>query len=67
MEPLARSTIEAWNDYIVTRGGGGRPGLIVVSFDQRNHGSRITDPRSNEDWRSNNNTHALDMFGIIRS
>ncbi|CAF9932269.1 MAG: hypothetical protein ALECFALPRED_005253 [Alectoria fallacina] len=62
MEPVAASTINAWRE--------GRPkpknkkalGLICVSFDQRNHGSREVDALSNQAWRSGNKTHAQDMF-----
>ena len=41
-------------------------GLIAVSFDQRNHGSRKIDELANQDWRSGNERHAQDMFSIYR-
>lgn len=67
MEPVAASTINAWRE--------GRPkpknkkalGLICVSFDQRNHGSREVDALSNQAWRSGNKTHAQDMFASYRT
>ena len=37
-------------------------GLIAITFDQRNHGSRLVDNLANEAWRSGNDRHALDMF-----
>ncbi|KAF2762474.1 hypothetical protein EJ05DRAFT_471488 [Pseudovirgaria hyperparasitica] len=37
-------------------------GLIAVSFDQRNHGSRLVDKVANEAWRNGNPRHAQDMF-----
>ncbi|KAH8911922.1 hypothetical protein BR93DRAFT_33559 [Coniochaeta sp. PMI_546] len=40
-------------------------GLIVLSFDQRNHGSRLVDDRANGAWREGNERHAQDMFGVI--
>lgn len=67
MTPVAQSAIGAWNDHAVHSDPDTRPGLIAVTFDQRNHGTRLVDARSNEDWRSGNDSHALDMFGIIRS
>lgn len=41
-------------------------GLIAVSFDQRNHGTRLVDPTANEAWRSGNPRHAQDMFSVFR-
>ena len=41
-------------------------GLIAVSFDQRNHGTRKVDNLANEAWRSGNESHAQDMFSIYR-
>jgi pimeloyl-ACP methyl ester carboxylesterase len=37
-------------------------GLIAVSFDQRNHGTRLVDELANEAWRTGNDRHAIDMF-----
>lgn len=63
MAPIAAQMIRAWNER-VTEGRTGRPlkGLIAVSFDQRNHGSREVDARANMAWRENNPRHAQDMF-----
>lgn len=41
-------------------------GLLAVTFDQRNHGTREADPLSNQAWRSGNVRHAQDMFSIYR-
>ncbi|KAK6498802.1 hypothetical protein TWF481_011375 [Arthrobotrys musiformis] len=41
-------------------------GLIVASFDQRNHGARLVSTKANEAWRSGNELHAIDMFGIYQ-
>ncbi|KAF8575436.1 alpha/beta-hydrolase [Ramaria rubella] len=40
--------------------------LIVVTFDHRNHGSRLMSPIANNDWKANNDRHALDMYAIQR-
>jgi hypothetical protein len=41
-------------------------GLIAVTFDQRNHGTREIDPLVNKSWRQGNPRHAQDLFSIIR-
>ena len=41
-------------------------GIIAVSFDQRNHGTRLIDPLANEAWRQNNPRHAPDMYTIYQ-
>jgi pimeloyl-ACP methyl ester carboxylesterase len=40
-------------------------GLIAVTFDQRNHGTREVHPPANGSWRDGNESHAQDMFGVI--
>ncbi|KAH8902610.1 hypothetical protein BR93DRAFT_981961 [Coniochaeta sp. PMI_546] len=40
-------------------------GLIALSFDQRNHGSRLVDDKANKAWKEGNERHAQDMFGVI--
>lgn len=64
MEPLATSIIK---DHVQKfSNGSNQPltNLIVISFDQRNHGSREVDKRANETWVTGNKTHAQDMFSI---
>ncbi|KAF3985844.1 hypothetical protein FT663_05139 [Candidozyma haemuli var. vulneris] len=39
--------------------------LIAVTFDLRNHGSRVVDEAKNEDWAAGNDTHAIDMISAI--
>ncbi|KAL8687166.1 MAG: hypothetical protein Q9218_006586 [Villophora microphyllina] len=58
MAPLAAATLHHWNKSAES----GKVGLLAVSFDQRNHGSREVDPLSNEAWRAGNERHAQDMF-----
>lgn len=62
MEPVAALSIAHWNH----RRQPGLRGLIAVSFDQRNHGTREVDGKANQAWREGNVTHAQDMFSIIR-
>ena len=68
MEPIASSMINTWNERLQKRKDEKSAiGLIAVSFDQRNHGSREVDPLANEAWRSGNKRHAQDMFSIYRT
>lgn len=67
MEPIAFSAINTWNEHLQQSDARlSSPGLIAVSFDQRNHGSRIVNELANEDWRSGNKRHAQDMFASYR-
>ena len=66
MAPLAKSIISAWNKKLAKSGSKDSPGLITVSLDQRNHGSRMVDPIANGDWRSGDEQHAQDMFSAFR-
>lgn len=65
MEPLATMIIHDQMQRVSR--GDEKPsiGLIVVSFDQRNHGSREANKLANEEWISGNKTHAQDMFSIF--
>lgn len=63
MEPLALAAIDQWRDGNATTGN---PALIAVSFDARNHGTRLVNVLSNQDWRGGNQTHAQDIFSIFR-
>ncbi|KAL8833313.1 MAG: hypothetical protein Q9170_004338 [Blastenia crenularia] len=60
MKPLAAVVLHDWNN----RNERKELGLVAVTFDQRNHGSREVNPLSNEAWRSGNQRHAQDMFSI---
>lgn len=62
MAPLAAAGLHHWNQSEENE----KIGLIAVTFDQRNHGSRELDPLSNEAWRSGNERHAQDMFSTYR-
>jgi pimeloyl-ACP methyl ester carboxylesterase len=60
MEPIGAAAIAAWNSQ-----PNQRRGLIAVSFDQRNHGTRLQSDRANEAWGKGNKMHAQDMFSIF--
>ncbi len=63
---VAASTINAWREEKQKSKKEKALGLICVSFDQRNHGSREVNALSNEAWRGGNRTHAQDMFASYR-
>ncbi|MCJ1388987.1 hypothetical protein MMC18_001840 [Xylographa bjoerkii] len=66
MEPVAFSTINHWNQRLKQKQDRGESqGLIAISFDQRNHGSREIDPLANQAWNAGNEKHAQDMFSIF--
>lgn len=62
MGSLAAAALHDWNK----RDGCKRVGLLAVTFDQRNHGSREVAPLANEAWHAGNERHAQDMFSIYR-
>ena len=67
VQPLASHIVRSWNAHLqsqLTRNGA--RGLVAVTFDQRNHGSRQIDEVANKDWMEGNKRHAQDMFSIYR-
>lgn len=71
MAPFAAQAIHHWNERLKERATstvsrGPVKGLIAVSFDQRNHGSRLVDRLANEAWKQGNPRHAQDMFSVYR-
>lgn len=69
MMPVAGSAIMSWNSRLKQKQPRDRllaPGLIAVSLDQRNHGSRLVESMANEAWRGGNELHAQDMFSVYR-
>ncbi|KAL8938196.1 MAG: hypothetical protein Q9216_004023 [Gyalolechia sp. 2 TL-2023] len=60
MENLAAAALHHWNKREECK----RIGLLAVTFDQRNHGSREITPLANEAWHGGNELHAQDMFSI---
>ena len=62
MQDIAVSTLQAWQSHPFSS----KRGLVAISFDQRNHGTREVNSLANETWRDGNETHAQDMFSIYR-
>lgn len=69
MAPVAAAAINAWNKKLEESPSArsNAKGLIAVSFDQRNHGTRRVSKLANESWKQGNPTHAIDMFSIFRT
>lgn len=69
MAPVAAAAINAWNKKLEESSSArsNAKGLIAVSFDQRNHGTRRVSKLANESWKQGNPTHAIDMFSIFRT
>ncbi|KAF2249692.1 hypothetical protein BU26DRAFT_287744 [Trematosphaeria pertusa] len=66
MAPIAAQVVQAWNKRIAHGHAGKTPkGFIAVSFDQRNHGTRMVDKLHNQAWREGNPRHAQDMFSCF--
>ncbi|MCJ1437182.1 hypothetical protein MMC27_006567 [Xylographa pallens] len=66
MEPVAFSAINHWNQRLEQKQDRHEfQGLIAISFDQRNHGSREIEPLANQSWNAGNGKHAQDMFSIF--
>lgn len=65
MSPVASAIVHAWNQRTASFPSKPSKGLIAVSFDQRNHGSRTVDKLHNQAWREGNPRHAQDMFGCF--
>lgn len=60
MSFVAAAFINAWTSQKKP----GQRGLICVSIDQRNHGSRMVDAKANDSWSAGNENHAPDMFTL---
>lgn len=46
--------------------GGDQREFLLVSFDARNHGHRLTDAVGQKGWKQGNKRHALDLYSMIR-
>jgi hypothetical protein len=60
MAETASTCIRHWNQSPAEPSSRTR-GLLCVSFDQRNHGTRQTNALANQTWKENEN-HAVDMY-----
>lgn len=43
-----------------------RRGLIALTFDMPNHGSRLVSEKANGAWRAGNEAHAIDMLSMVK-
>ncbi|GAD92153.1 conserved hypothetical protein [Paecilomyces variotii No. 5] len=66
MAGIAGTIITDWNQRLANGQSSSNQGLIAVSFDQRNHGTRLVEPLANEAWKQGNPRHAQDMFSIFQ-
>ena len=67
LRSFAHASIKTWNERQKQAGAPPRKlGLLAISFDQRNHGPRETDPRATKAWAQGNPNHAQDMIAIYR-
>jgi len=65
MAPLASNLVSSWSSGLKLKSDLiAYEGLIAVTFDQRNHGTRKVDNQANQAWREGNPRHAQDMFSI---
>ncbi|KAF4335883.1 hypothetical protein FBEOM_10257 [Fusarium beomiforme] len=63
MNDIARRTVGAWGAHA---GANPKRGLIALTFDMPNHGTRMVSESANHPWSKGNTTHALDMFGMVK-
>lgn len=67
MAATASTCIRHWNERRASSSSSSSPsacttrGLVCVSFDQRNHGTRSVGALANQAWKENE-LHALDMY-----
>lgn len=59
---MAKTAAACINDWNLKSSHDKNIGLIAVSFDQRNHGTREVNAQANQAWREGNASHAQDMF-----
>lgn len=62
MHDIAKRTLSAWHSHA----GAASRGLIALTFDMPNHGVRVVSQEANLTWDQGNETHALDMMGMIK-
>ncbi|KAL4723644.1 hypothetical protein ACLX1H_009286 [Fusarium chlamydosporum] len=63
MHDIAKRTIDSWTSRAGTNP---KRGLIALSFDMPNHGTRLVSEAANHAWDKGNMTHAIDMFGMVK-
>ncbi|KAK2596710.1 hypothetical protein QQS21_006225 [Conoideocrella luteorostrata] len=62
MQDIACRAVHAWHQH----GGSGSRGLVALSFDMPNHGTRLVSELSNHAWDKGNEKHGIDMAGLVK-
>ena len=62
MYDIACRTIAAWH----ANPSSSSRGLIALAFDMPNHGTRLVSESANLAWNGGNQTHAIDMMGMVK-
>ncbi|CAI6097634.1 unnamed protein product [Clonostachys chloroleuca] len=62
MHDIAARTVKAWHGSPEA----GKRGLVALCFDMPNHGTRVVSERANGAWAAGNDTHAIDMLGMVK-
>lgn len=65
MLDIASRTIAAWHDESNAPARASR-GVVALAFDMPNHGTRLVSRVANEAWDKGNETHAIDMLGMVK-
>ncbi|KAF5127040.1 hypothetical protein E5D57_007967 [Metarhizium anisopliae] len=61
MQDIARRTLHAWHLSPASESRG----LVALSFDMPNHGTRLVSEAANRAWDGGNDRHAIDMAGVV--
>ncbi|UZJ57275.1 hypothetical protein CBS101457_006595 [Exobasidium rhododendri] len=64
-EGLVRHLYDRANRSAQEQGGSKRRELLIVNFDARNHGQRLTNEAGQKGWKQGNTLHALDLYAMI--
>ncbi|XWX01612.1 hypothetical protein V2A60_009640 [Cordyceps javanica] len=63
MADIASRAVAGWHaDERASRSRG----LVALAFDMPNHGTRLVSAAANEAWDAGNETHAVDMLGMVK-
>ncbi|KAG8404838.1 hypothetical protein J3459_017035 [Metarhizium acridum] len=62
MQDIARRALHAWH---LSPASSSR-GLVALSFDMPNHGTRLVSELANHAWDRGNDKHAIDMAGMVK-
>ena len=64
-EPFVRSLYGAIRQYMDAGGANTLRDLLMISFDARNHGKRMTSEKEQESFNSGNPNYAVDLYATI--